>query len=135
MINKYTGQLIANCFVDQDRRDRTIYAAGEAADNFLVANLFADFGNFGVFIFRHCPVACTTANMLYEIRDQLAAIGRVHHFGVKLHTVETTFRIRKKRERRRASAGAFLLSSTQMYRLVHVGLSDFRPRIGKRAEP
>ncbi len=42
VIDEDAGQLIADGFVDQDRGDRAVDAAGQAADHLLVADLLAD---------------------------------------------------------------------------------------------
>ena len=57
VVHENAGQLVANRFVDQDRSNRRIDAARQAADDFLVAHLGADRSNRLFAVGAHGPVA------------------------------------------------------------------------------
>ncbi len=83
MIDQHAGQPVADRFMDQQRGDRRIDAARQAAQHAAIANLRADlFDHLGA-VGRHRPIALDADDLVDEIGEQPAAIGRVHHFGVE----------------------------------------------------
>ena len=87
MIDEDAGQLVADRFVDEHCSNRRIDPARKTADDLAVTHLFADFRDLGAAKLGHGPVAREPADMAHEIGKQLAAIGRVDHFGVELRAV------------------------------------------------
>ena len=87
MVDEHAGELVADRFVDQDRRDRGIDAAGQAADHLALPDLGADLFDRLLAEGAHGPVAGQACDLADEIADQLCAIGRVHHFGMKHQAV------------------------------------------------
>ena len=79
-------------FVNEDRGDRTVDAAREAANDALVAHLCPDPLNRLFAVAGHGPVALE-ASPLYEVLVKLGALGRVVHFGVELHGIKPPRRV------------------------------------------
>ena len=86
-ININAGQLLANRFVQQHCHHRAVNATGQAANHAPLANMCANIGNRLVAKRRHAPIALTTGNSMGEVFKHFRAIGRMHHFGMKLHAV------------------------------------------------
>ena len=82
-----TSQLFANGLMQQHRDDRTVNAAGQTADNPPLAHLRANIGNRFIAKRRHRPIAFAAGNFMGEVLQHFGAIGRMHHFRVKLHAV------------------------------------------------
>ena len=87
VVDEHAGQLRADRFVDEDRRDRAVDPARQAADDLAVADLGADVGDLGVAIARHRPVAGHPADAVDEVGEQLRAVGGVDDLGVELGAV------------------------------------------------
>ena len=58
--------------------------AAQAQDDLLLAHLGADCLDRLVDVIAHRPVLAAAADVVDEIGDDLPAVGRVHHFGMKL---------------------------------------------------
>src|SRR6185437_10633191 len=99
VIDEYAGQLFADRFVDQHRRDRAVDAAGEAADHLARPDLLANFGDLGIAEAGHRPVARAAAHMPDEIGEQLATVGGMHDLRVEHQAVALRFLVRGNRER------------------------------------
>ena len=80
---------VADGFVDQDRGDRRIDPARQAADHLPVADLRADGGDLGGAEAGHAPCRGAPGDVPHEVGDQLGAVGRVDHLGVELDAVVT----------------------------------------------
>ena len=87
MVNKDTGQLVANGLVDEHGGDGRINAAGQTADHPPVADLLADGGNGLILVGGHGPVAVEACKFHKILVERLAMRG-VMHFRVKLDRVE-----------------------------------------------
>ncbi len=98
MVDEHAGQLVADRLVDQDRRDRTVDAARQAADHLARSDLLADFGDLGFAIGGHRPVALQPAHAMDEVGDQLGAVGGMRDFGVELGAVELPLLVGDHRE-------------------------------------
>ena len=87
VVHEHAGQLIAHRAVRQRRRHRRVDAPAQPADHPPIAHLRANL--------RHCladkvlggPIARAAADVDHEVAQQLAAVGRMHHLGVKLDPV------------------------------------------------
>ncbi len=99
VVHENAGQLVANRFVDQDRSNRRIDAARQAADDFLVADLGADRSDRLFAVGAHCPVALK-ARQFDEVLIELGAVGCVVDLRVELHGVEIARHVSGDRERR-----------------------------------
>ena len=84
VVDENAGELIADGFVQQRRRDTRIHAAAQAEDDPLVADLRADFFDGLVDVVAHRPILAASANAVDEVGDDLLAARRVHHLGMKL---------------------------------------------------
>ena len=97
VIDEDAGELVADRLVDQDRRDRRIDAAREAADDPRFADLRADAGDLLGAERRHRPVALEARDLMQEIGDELRAVGRVDHLGVEHRGVVAALFVRRDR--------------------------------------
>ncbi len=98
VVDEDAGQLVADRLVDQHRGDRAVDTAGQAADDLAVADLRANFLDFGLAEFGHGPVAREAADMAHEIGEQLAAVGRMDDLGVELRAVIAALVVGDQRE-------------------------------------
>ena len=105
VVDEHAGQLVADRFVDQHRRDRAVDAARQAADHAALADLLADVGDLGVAEAGHRPVAGAAADVPHEIGEQLAAVGRVHDLRVEHQAVALRLLVGGDREGRAFGRG------------------------------
>ena len=56
VVNKNAGELVANGFVNEDRSNGRIHAAGQAADDLAGADLIADFLDHFFAVGSHGPI-------------------------------------------------------------------------------
>ena len=87
-VNKDTGQLIADRFVQQHGRNRGVDPAGKAADHTAGAHLAADPVDRVGAKPRHRPIAATAGDIMGEIAQQLRPLRRVHDLGMKENSIE-----------------------------------------------
>ena len=88
VVDEDADELIADGFVQQGGDDGGIDPAGQAADDFGVADLLAHPAD-GVFDKpAHRPETRALADFVEEVLEELLAARRVRHFGVKLHAIE-----------------------------------------------
>ncbi len=99
MVDEDAGELIADRFVDEDRGDRAVDPARQAADHPAHPDLIADVSDLGVAKAGHRPVAGAAANVAHEIGEQLAAVGGVHDLGVEHQAVALCLLVGRDRER------------------------------------
>ncbi len=97
MVDEDAGELVADRLVDQDRRDRRIDAAREAADHAGFADLRADAGDLLGAKRGHRPVALEARDFVQEIGDEFGAVGRVDHLGVEHGGVVAPLLVRRDR--------------------------------------
>ena len=97
VVDEDAGQLVADRLVDQDRRDRRIDAAREAADHAGFADLRADAGDLLGAKRGHRPVALEARDFVQEIGDEFGAVGRVDHLGVEHGGVVAPLLVRRDR--------------------------------------
>ena len=100
VVDEDAGQLLANGLVDQDRRNRTVDAARQPANDSARPDLFADFGDLGGAKLGHRPVASQPANLVHEVGNQLCAVGCVDDLGVEHRGVISPRFVDADRERR-----------------------------------
>ena len=104
VIDEHAGQLCANRFVDQDRGDRGINPARQAADDpspiWADPDLVADFADLVVAVGAHRPVTGHAAHPVDEIGEQLGTVGSVDHLGMELCAVVAPRLVGDDRERR-----------------------------------
>ena len=99
VIDKDAGQLITDGFMNQDRCDRAVDTAGQAANYLFIPDLFTDLFDHLFAIGSHGPVALEPGQF-HEILIEFRAFGGVMHFGVELHRIEMTACIGSDRIRR-----------------------------------
>ena len=88
VVDEHAGQLIANRFVQQHRRDGRIDAAREAEDDVVAADRLADLGFLLFDERRRRPVAAAPADPEHEVLHELAPVLGVDDLGVELHAVD-----------------------------------------------
>ena len=91
--------------VHQRGRHRGVDAAGEPADDPLVADLGADLLDRGVDDGRHRPGRLAAADVVEEATQQRLTVGGVDHLGVELHAVDPALHVLEHRDRRLGGAG------------------------------
>ena len=114
VVDEDAGELVADGLVDQHGGHRAVDAARQPADHAALADLGADLGDLGRLEMRHRPVAGQAGDAAHEVADQLAALGRVRHFGVELHGVELARLVGDGRERRALRHGHHLEAGRQL---------------------
>ena len=100
VIDEDAGELIADRFVDEQRRHGRVDAAREPADHAAVLDLRSYARDFGGAELRHRPIAWAARDPMHEIGDELGAVRRVHHLGMELHAIELAGIVGDCRERR-----------------------------------
>ena len=88
IIDEDTGELVANCAVEQSRSDATIDAAAKAEEHMGVADLIADLLADLLDERAHRPIFGGLADSEEEIREEIFSLGSVGDFGMKLEAVE-----------------------------------------------
>ena len=87
MVDENAGELVTNGAVDERGGDAGIHAAGQAEDDFFVADLFADAGDGFFKVVGHRPVVPAAADFVHKAREDGFALQGVGDFGVKLYAV------------------------------------------------
>ena len=100
VVDENASQLFADRFMDQERGDRGIDAAREAAQNPALANLRAYRGDRFLPEGAHGPIGAQSGDLVDEIRKQFRAVRRVGDFEMKLHAVEAARFVGDRRQRR-----------------------------------
>ena len=100
VIDEDAGELIADRFVDEQRRDGRVDPAREPADHAALPDLTPDARDFGGAELRHRPIAGAARYCVHEIGDEFGAVRRMHHLWMELHAVELAGIIGDGRERR-----------------------------------
>ena len=88
VVDEDAFELVADGFVEERGEDGGIDAAGEAADDGVGTDLFADGVEGVVDDVGHLPGAAGFADAVEEVFDDLRAVGGVGDFGVELDGVE-----------------------------------------------
>lgn len=99
VVDEDAGELVADGFVNEDGGHRAVDAAGEGADDFLVTDGLADFGDFGVDEGVRGPVGLEACSAQEEVLDDLGATDGVHDFGMKLQAIAFAGRVFKGSDR------------------------------------
>ncbi len=131
VVDEDAGQLVADGLVDQQRCDRRIDAAGQRADDALIADLSADLLDRLLAIGMHGPVALDAGDLLDEVLDQLGAVGRVHDLGVELHGVVFARFVGNEGEGRVGRGGQNLEARRDRGHAVAMGHPDLMARAGR----
>ena len=84
------------------------------------AYLLADFIDLGFAEFGHGPVTGKAADVANEVLEQLAAVGRVHDFGVELHRIDALLIVCDYREGRAGAGGDRTEAGGELRHLVAV---------------
>ena len=100
-VDKDAGQLVADRFVQQRRRNRGIDPTGEAAYDFGLADLPPDPVDRLAAEQRHRPVTPAAGHSVGEIAQQLGALRRVHDLGMEQHAVKPAAVVGNRRVGRR----------------------------------
>ena len=88
VVDEDARQLVADRLVDEQRRDRGVDAAREAADDALRADLGADPLDLLLDHRRGRPGGRSAGDAVEEVLEQVLAVRRVAHLGVELDAVE-----------------------------------------------
>ena len=88
MIYEYAGQLVANCLCQHDCCYGGIYAAGQCAEHFTLADLLTNRLNGVLYERIHLPVACTAADFIYEVGQHLGSLYGMQYFRMELDCVK-----------------------------------------------
>src|SRR5918996_5096969 len=123
-IDQDADQLVAPRLVQQQRRDRRIDAAREAADHPAGADLLAHAGNRLLAKRRHRPVGGAAGHAVGEAREQFVATGRVHDLGMELHAVDAPAVVGDRGERRALRDRDDAKALRQLHHLVAVAHPD-----------
>ncbi len=91
VIHKNTEELITNSFVNQSGNHRWIHATWEAANYFIVTNLFSNALNLRFDEWGRSPVSLTTWNVNHKILENLFPLFGMNHFRMKLNSVDLFF--------------------------------------------
>ena len=86
-IDKDTGQLCADCLVDQCGNDNGVDATGEATDDLFVADLLTDCCDGIVDEGAHGPETLGTTNVVEEVTEHIHSPRSVGNFNVNLSGV------------------------------------------------
>src|SRR5450759_2544105 len=84
VVDEDTGERVADGFVQQRRLDARIYAATQAENHALLADLRADFFDSLLDVIAHRPAFAAAANLVDEVGDDFPAARRVDDFGMEL---------------------------------------------------
>ena len=88
MVDEHAGEVVADGLVHERGRDRGVDAAGEAADDELVADLRADARDLLVDHVGRRPVGVDARDVVQEVLEHRLAVLGVQHLGVELHAGE-----------------------------------------------
>ena len=99
-VDEHAGELIGDRLVQQQRGDRRIDPAREAADHAAVADLVADALNGRLPERGHGPVAAAAGDMADEVAKERLAVRGVHDLRMELHAVKAPGVVGDRGERR-----------------------------------
>ena len=105
VVDEDARELVADRLVDEQRGDRGVDAAGEAADHALAADLGADALDLLLDHRGGRPGGRRAGDLVEEVLQQVLAVRRVHDLGVELDAVELAPRLLEGGDRRRRRAG------------------------------
>ena len=88
VVDEDAGQPVADRLVDEQRRDRGVDAAGEAADDAALADLGPDLLDLLVDHRLRRPLLLAAGDVAEEAGQDLGPVGRVDDLGVELDAVE-----------------------------------------------
>src|SRR5215813_10239446 len=88
IIDKNTGELVADCLVQEGRGDRRINSTTQTEHDFLIADLFPDASASLLNEGAHCPVHRAVTDVKQKILKNFSATRRVCDFRMKLQSVE-----------------------------------------------
>ena len=88
VIDEHASELLTDRLVDENRGDRRVDAAGQAADDAALAHLLADLLDRLVLEGVHGPVAGQGRHLAHEIAQEGRAMRRMHHLEMELGGVE-----------------------------------------------
>ncbi|MCY1215412.1 hypothetical protein D9M72_272550 [compost metagenome] len=132
VVDEDAGELVADGLVDQRGGNRRVHAAGQAEDDFVVADLFADardgFGD----VVGHVPVAFAAADLVHEAGQHGLALDGVRDFGVELDGVEVAVFVGHAGDRAGRRGGHELEARGQFGDLVAVAHPDLEHAVAFR---
>ena len=88
VVDEHARELVADRLVHDRRGDGGVDAAGQAADDVLVADLRADQRDLLVDDVGHRPVRLDAGDVVEEVLEHGLALLAVQHLGVELHAGE-----------------------------------------------
>ncbi len=135
VVDEHAGELIADGAVDQRRGHRRVDAAGQAQDDFFIADLFADLGDCFRDMVVHDPVRLATSDAEHEALQHLAAPDGMRDLGVELHRVIAPRLVGHAGDRAAGGGGHQLEARRQAGNLVAVAHPDLEHAMAfRRAE-
>ena len=99
MIHEYAGQLRSDGTMQQRRQHRGIDAPGQPQQHFVAAHLGADSRHAVLDDVARRPRRCAAGNLAHEAPQDLPALQRVRHLGMKLQSVQAAGLVGHGRER------------------------------------
>ena len=132
MVDEHAGELLANGAVDERGGDAGIDAAGQAEDDFFVADLFADAGDGFFEVVGHRPVVPAAADFVHKAREDGFALQGVGDFGMKLYAVVAARFVRHGGDGAGVGLGDDLKAGGQGGDLVAVAHPDFQQAVAFR---
>ncbi len=99
VVDEDAGELVTDGAVHEQRGDRRVDAAGEAADDLAVADLVADAGDLLVDDRGGGPGHVALAHVAQEVREHVLPVGRVDDLGVELDAVDAALDRLERRDR------------------------------------
>ena len=93
-IHEDAAEPVPDRFMQQQRGNRAVHAAGKPAHDPPAADLRPDLGDSRFPEGRHRPVGLGPRDAAHEVADQPGAVGRMHDLGVELHAVEPPVLVR-----------------------------------------
>ena len=88
VIDKHTGEFVANGAVNQGCGHRRVHAARQPKDDFFITHLRTDLGHGFFDVVAHDPVRAGLADVQHEAIEQGLTLHGVRDFRVKLHRVK-----------------------------------------------
>ena len=100
VIDKHTGELIANRLVQQGGNDRGIHAAGQTQQDFILPHLLTNDLNTVINDVIRGPQATTAGNIMHKALNNALPLASMGHFRVELQTVKVAIFIGHSSNRR-----------------------------------
>ena len=88
VVDKYTGQLVADGPMGQRGGHRRIHAPAQGANHTFLADLLTNLLHCRIHIRLHCPGRLAATNVVDEIPNDLGSFRRMNYFRMKLEAID-----------------------------------------------